>query len=53
MGTARMKLSNDSDEESKMIKVKMKRRRAGEKLKSPDGVTIARAYRPPGVATIE
>ena len=50
MGTARMKQDKETEEEGKMRRMNTEST-AGTK-KSPDGLTVAWAYRPHGVATL-
>ena len=52
IGTARMKYDIEAEEEGGKRRVRMVRSKAGTKMRSPDGLTIARAYGPPGVAAI-
>ena len=49
MGTARRKQDNDTEEERRR-RVNMERSTAARKQRSPDGLTIARADSPPGIA---
>ena len=51
MGTARLKQDEESEEEGYKREVSIERSKAVTKKISPNGLTIARAYRPTGIAT--
>ena len=48
IGTARLKSERETEEDGKRKRAKMERSKVGAKKINPDGLTIARAYRPQG-----
>ena len=51
MGSVRLKWNKEIEEESKQKIVEMERSAAGTKYRSPVGLTVSRASRPPRVTT--